>query len=451
MEGTWEERKNAGRALRTVVPRSAHADWSPPSNRPNPVDVLEAQGESRVRELLPIRYGRMAESPFAFYRGAAAVMAMDLSTAPVTGLRVQACGDAHVTNFGKFATPERNLVFDVNDFDETLPGPWEWDVKRLAASLHVVARQRRFSRPDCDRLVSAAVRAYREHMAEAATMATLPLWYARTDVKDVVAHFPRKFRPHMERDVNRARRKDHRRAVAKLTKGVGRDVRFVEDPPLIVHLDNTEHDMDEVLPMIDSYRDTLSHDLRNLFDRFRITDVARKVVGVGSVGTRCWVCLFEGPDRPNGDRIILQVKEAQASVLEPYAGASTLDHHGLRVVAGQRLTQAASDIFLGWAEGPKSDRHYYVRQLWDFKGSSDPMTMDLSNLSYYGALCAMALARAHARTGSPVQIAGYLGTSKSFDRAIASWAAKYASTNDEDYAAFLDTIQSGHLEAQTGL
>ena len=448
IDNTWDERRAAGRALRKAVARSDHAEWTPPPGRPDPIGVLEAQGASRVLELLPIRYGRMAQSSFAFYRGAAAIMAMDLSTAPVTGLRVQACGDAHVANFGKFATPERNMVFDINDFDETLPGPWEWDVKRLAGSLHVVARQRGFSPASCDRVVTTAVRGYRKRIAQTAKMSSLALWYARTDIKDVIAHFPANFRPQVRRDVKKARRKGHRRALAKLTREKGGIVRFAEDPPLIVHIDNTDHDMDDVKPMIESYREGLSLDLLNLFDRFRLVDVARKVVGVGSVGTRCWICLFEGPDLPTGDRMILQVKEAQASVLETYVGASSLEHHGLRVVAGQRLTQAASDIFLGWTETPNG-RDYYVRQLWDFKGSSDPMTMSVTNLCYYGDLCGMALARAHARTGDSVKLAGYLGKSDAFDRAIASWAAKYATTNEDDHAALLDAITTGRVCADT--
>ncbi len=447
MTSTWAERRSAGRDLRKAVPRSAHAEWTPPPDRPNPIDVLEAQGRSRVQALLPIRYGRMAQSPFAFYRGGAAIMAMDLSGQPVTGLSVQACGDAHVANFGKFATPERNLVFDVNDFDETLPGPWEWDVKRLAASLHVVGRQRSFLGSHCDEIVTTAVRSYREHMAQAATMRVLERWSARFDIDDVLSHFPARYRPTIARDVEKAQAKDHQRAIAKLTDNVDGKVGFVENPPLIVHVDNTEHGMDDVEPTIASYRESLAHDTRDLFDRFRLTDIARKVVGVGSVGTRCWICLFEGPDLPGGDRIILQVKEAQASVLEQYVGASTLGHDGLRVVAGQRLTQAASDIFLGWTEGTGSGHEYYVRQLWDRKGSSNPMRMDANNLSYYGALCAMALARAHARTGDPVQIAGYLGKADAFDRAVASWAAKYARTNDDDYAALGDAIGAGRIEA----
>jgi uncharacterized protein (DUF2252 family) len=450
MQGMWEDRRDAGRAARRAVPRSAHAGWTPAPDR-DPIGMLVAQGESRVPELLPIRYGRMAQSPFAFFRGAAAVMAGDLSTTPVTGFTVQACGDAHVNNFGKFATPERNLVFDINDFDETLPGPWEWDVKRLAASLHVVARQRGFRTEDCDEVVIAAVRAYRERMVECTHLRLLERWYARTDVEDVIAHFPKRYRARVKRDIERARRKDHQRAVAKLTRNTGDDVRFVEDPPLLVHLDATGSDMDDVAPMVASYRRTLPPDRQALFDRLRLLDVARKVVGVGSVGTRCWICLFEGPDRPGGDHVILQVKEAVPSVLEPYVGASTLGHHGKRVVVGQRLTQAASDIFLGWTEVEGAGRQYYVRQLWDAKGQSDPLRMDVNNLSEYGALCALALAQAHARTGDPVEIAGYLGFGSAFDEAIAQFSAAYAVTNEQDHAALLDAIRDGRVEAQTGI
>jgi uncharacterized protein (DUF2252 family) len=451
MTETWEQRRSAGRALREAISRSAHAEWSAGPERSDPVGVLEAQGTARVQELLPIRYGRMAQSAFAFYRGAAAVMAMDLATGPVTGLQVQACGDAHLSNFGKFATPERTLAFDINDFDETLPGPWEWDVKRLAGSLHVVARQHGFSQARSENVVATAVRAYREHMGESATMRTLEVWSARVDANDVLAHFPPKYRRGVKRDVKKAQRKDHTRAVAKLTQQVDGHVRFTEDPPLVVHIDNTDGSMSEVGPVLDSYRSTLGHDLQHLFDRFELVDVARKVVGVGSVGTRCWICLFEGPDVPKGDRLILQVKEAQASVLEPYVAPSALDHNGLRVVAGQRLTQAASDIFLGWTAAPTSGREYYVRQLWDLKGSMDPMKMDANNLSYYGALCAMTLARAHARTGDAVKIAGYLGNSDTFDRAIATWAAQYALTNERDHAALLAAIESGRIEAASAI
>jgi len=375
-------------------------------------------------------------------------MAADLDTTPVTGLRVQACGDAHVSNFGKFATPERNVVFDINDFDETLPGPWEWDLKRLCASLQVAAREHGFAPNECRRIVITASRTYREELARFAQMQTMELWYDRIHIDDVIAHFPPKYRPVVQRDVRKAQRKTHTRAVAKLTRSVDGEARFDDDPPLIVHLADTGYDMDEdVLPMIESYRGTLTDERRNLFDRFHVVDVARKVVGVGSVGTRCWIVLLEGPDHPQGDRLVLQVKEAQPSVLEPYVGRSLLENAGHRVVAGQRLTQAASDLFLGWCEGPRFHRHYYVRQLWDVKGQGDLLDMDFSNLSYYGALCGWALARAHARTGDAVQLAGYLGESKRFDQAMAEFSARYAIVNEQDHQALLTAIAEGRVQA----
>jgi uncharacterized protein (DUF2252 family) len=450
---TKAERRDAGRALRADVPRSAHAEWSVSERSHDPVAVLEQQAATRVDELIPVRYERMAESPFAFFRGAAAVMAMDLSSTMVTGLTVQACGDAHVANFGTFATPERNVVFDINDFDETGLGPWEWDVKRLAASLHVVARQHGFPVRQRDRVVTEAVRVYREYLREYADMRVLDVWYDRTSADDLVAHFPRRYRAQAEQDLTRALRKDHVRAVAKLTTDAGGRPAFVEDPPIVVHLDATGHDMDEVAEMLDDYRSSLTDDRRFLLDRFRIVDVARRVVGVGSVGTRCWVCLLEARAGAgtggSPDRIILQVKEAQPSVLAPYVGPSKLGHEGRRVVAGQRLTQAASDIFLGWCEAPTTRRQYYVRQLWDVKGQGDLTRMDLGALTHYGALCARALSRAHARTGDAPALAGYLGTGDTFDRAIAAFAARYAANNDRDHAALVAARQGGSVPARS--
>jgi uncharacterized protein (DUF2252 family) len=448
MEGTREDRASAGRALRKEVPRTGHAAWDPASATRDPINVLEDQGASRIAELVPVRHGRMASSPFAFFRGAAAVMALDLASTPATGLRVQACGDAHVSNFGEFATPERNMMFDINDFDETLPGPWEWDVKRLCASLQVAALQNGFSPEECERIVLGAARSYRERLAGYTSMRTLELFYDRISIKDVIAHFPPEYRPLVKRDVKKAHRKNHLRAVAKLTRNLDGRVRFVEDPPLIVRLENTEFAMAEVMSMIDNYRLTLADDRRSVFDRFDLVDVARKVVGVGSVGTHCWIALLEGPNHPAGDPLVLQVKEAQASVLEPYVGESPLEHHGLRVVSGQRLTQASSDMFLGWSEGPRTGRQYYVRQLWDTKGQGDPMAMDVNNLAHYGSLCAWALARAHARTGDAVEIAGYLGTSDTFERAIAVFSARYAITNERDYRSLLAAMKSGRVEAR---
>ena len=448
---TRDARHEAGRSLRRVVARSAHAEWSPAASRRDPIAVLEAQAATRVPELVPIRYERMAESPFAFFRGAAAIMAMDLATTPVTGLSVQACGDAHAGNFGKFATPERNVVFDVNDFDETLPGPWEWDVKRLCASLYIVARGHGFPSAQCEEVVAAAARSYRERLLESTALRTLDLWYDRIHVKEVIAHFPPRYQGLVRRDIKRARRKDHRRAIAKLTQTVHGDVMFLEDPPLVVHITATEHDLDDVASMEASYRLSLTNDRRNLFDRFHVVDVARKVVGVGSVGTRCWIALLEGPEHPAGDRLVLQIKQAEASVLEPYVGPSLLGHHGLRVVAGQRLTQAASDVFLGWCETPRTGAQYYVRQLWDVKGQSDLTKMDFGQLSFYGALCGLALARGHARTGDAVQIAGYLGPTDKFDRAVTAFSARYALTNEQDHARLLEAIASGRVAAQLGV
>ena len=448
MDGSWQERRDAGRQLRKIAPRSSHADWTRPVHGRDAIDVLEDQAASRLPDLVPLRYARMAESPFGFLRGAAAVMALDLSATPATGLNVQACGDAHIRNFGHFATPERNLAFSINDFDETLPAPWEWDVKRLSTSLLLVARKHGFPPGVCREMVTQAVRAYREDMARYATMGTLELWYDRTDVDDVIAHFPARYRPRVERDMKKAQKRDPIGAVAKLTHNPQGDHQFVEDPPLTVHLDRTGHDLDEVESMLDAYRKTLRDDRRELLDRFRIVDVARKVVGVGSVGTRVWVCLFEGSSGREEDHMILQVKEAQASVLEAYVGASTLDHHGRRVVAGQRVTQGPTDIFLGWCEGPRTGRQYYVRQLWDAKGRSDLTKMGRRELAHHASLCAYALARAHARTGDAVQISGYLGNSAAFDEAIATFAAEYAITTERDHAGLVDAIKTGRVVAQ---
>ncbi len=449
MPATRAERAERGRALRSSVPRSAHAEWTPRSDR-DPIAILEAANETRVPELIPFRFGRMAVSPYALFRGSAAVMAADLAGTPETGLRVQACGDAHIGNFGEFKTPERLLVFDVNDFDETLPGAWEWDVKRLAASVDLVARGRVPQAAARAALVALVIREYRERMRSFAELTTLGRWHANIGVDDVLGHFPKAYRPRVERHLGRARRKTHERAVTKLTEMVGGRRRFLENPPLLVHLDRTEFDMDDARGLLDGYRQSLTDDRRSILDRFELVDVARKVVGVGSVGTRCWVALFQGPEYPDtkGDWIVLQVKQAGPSVLEPYMGASTLPHHGLRVVTGQRLTQSASDGFLGWSEGPTSGRPYYLRQLWDAKGSGDPALMDPVGLGHYGALCAWALARAHARTGDPVAISAYLGNGATFDDAAAQFAARYADQAELDHAALVAAIADGRVAAQ---
>jgi uncharacterized protein (DUF2252 family) len=443
---TGDERRAAGRALRADVPRSVHAEWDVEARDRDPIAVLEEQARTRVAELVPVRHERMAASPFAFFRGGAAIMAMDLSTTPVTGLTVQACGDAHVANFGTFATPERNVIFDVNDFDETERGPWEWDVKRLATSLHVVAREHGFTPAQRDDVVLEAVRVYREYVDQYSTMRALDVWYDHTTADDLVAHFPKRYRAQARRDVTRALRKDHVRAVTRLTTDTDGGPRFVEDPPIVVHLDDLEPTADDVAATVADYRTGLSDERRFLLDRFRVVDVARRVVGVGSVGTRCWVALFEATTPVEGtpDRIVLQVKEAPPSVLAPYVGPAASGHEGRRVVAGQRLTQVASDVFLGWCRGP-SGHHYYVRQLWDVKGQGDLTRMDLGKLTHYGALCAWTLARAHARTGDAAAITGYLGRGAVFDRAIAEFAAKYAAANERDHAALVDAISSGRV------
>jgi uncharacterized protein (DUF2252 family) len=447
---SFGDRRASGKALRRSVPRSSHGrpQGVPPDR--DPIEILERQAETRAADLVPIRYARMSESPFAFFRGGAAIMAMDLATTPTTGLIVQACGDAHVNNFGKFATPERNVMFDVNDFDETLPGPWEWDVKRLCTSLFIVARERGFSRSRSRRIAELASRTYRERMAAATTMSMLDLWYDHIDVDHMAEHLPASYRTQLDKDLTKAHRKDHVRAVSRLTTTVDGEVRFADDPPLVVHMSDLGVGIDDVASTIEGYRTSISDERLALFDRFRVVDVARKVVGVGSVGTWCWIALLEGPDRPGGDRIVLQIKEAQPSVLEPYTGAPPAEHNGRRVVVGQRLTQAASDLLLGWSKGARSGHHYYVRQLWDVKGQSDVTRMRAVELGYYGELCAWALARGHARTGDPVELAGYLGRSDAFDRAMGEFAVAYAATNAQDHAALMDSIASGRVVAAAG-
>ena len=426
------------------MPRSTFGEWAPAKDRTDAGDILAAQTAERLSDLAPLRYARMTESPFAFLRGAAAVMASDLATVPDTALRVQVCGDAHVNNFRFFASPERNLVFDINDFDETAPGPWEWDIARLCASLRVLTDQRGWDADDGDAVVRAAARSYRTRLAEYADWTTLDLFYERTEIKEVVERFPTQYRAEMRRDVRRARRKDHLRAVAKLTAVQNGHRVFVEDPPLTVSLNRTPHDLDEVRALIESYRATLTDDRRLMFDRYRLLDVARKVVGVGSVGTRCWIGLFEGRDDPEGDLLVLQAKQAVSSVLEKHVGASQFAQHGRRVVVGQRLIQAAGDVFLGWASGPDSGNHYYVRQLWDAKGKADPLLMRPRALVRYSELCGWILARSHARTGDALQMSGYLGKGAVWDEAMVVFAARYAETNRADHAALADALERGH-------
>jgi uncharacterized protein (DUF2252 family) len=395
----------------------------------------------------------MADTPFGFLRGAALVQAHDLAPTPTSGLHVQLCGDAHIRNFGKFATPERNVVFSINDFDETLPGPFEWDVKRLAASLHLVAQQNGLSPKKCDQAVLITLRSYRERMAGYAAMSTLDLWYDHTALDDVICHFDPRDRERVARDAAKAARRDQRRAVARYTHDD--DPRFVDDPPLVVHLEAMGQRVEDVQGMLGDYRESLSDDRGVLVDKYELVDVAHRVGGVGSVGTRCWIALMAASDRDE-DRLILQVKEAQASVLERFVGASTLPwgngwHPGRRVVTGQRLCQGATDIFLGWCEHEVSGRTYYVRQLWDLKGRSDLTLMNARKLTYHGALCGWALARSHARSGDPVAISAYLGGKDHFDRAVLAYAKAYVRTTEHDHRHLVDAVRDGRLQAVAGI
>ena len=452
-----------GKAARAAVPRSSHAAFDPPAGRPDPVALLEEQGRSRVPELVPIRYGRMLASPFSYYRGAALPMAADLATTPVSGLTVQVCGDAHLSNFGMYASPERKLLFDVNDFDETLPGPWEWDVKRLAASLEVAARQNGLGRKDRRQVVLAAVGRYRMAMRQAAGMNNLDIWYVDVDVNDFQRQFAGQLnarqRQALETATAKAQAHDSKQALGKLCTEQDGQLRIVADPPLVVPImDLLPEQLDrewmetELHELIAEYRRTLQSDRRVLLEQYDFTDMARKVVGVGSVGTRCWIALLLGRDQK--DPLLLQIKEAQQSVLSPYIGASEYANQGERVVAGQRLMQAASDIFLGWQRTTGLDgqyRDFYIRQLRDWKFSFPIETMAPEGLQIYAAVCGAALARAHARSGDRIAIAAYLGSSDVFDRAIADFAGAYADQNELDYNALAEAAASGRVTAERGV
>jgi uncharacterized protein (DUF2252 family) len=456
---TPAERAAMGKAARERAPRSSHAEWEPVADRPDPVDVLERQAAERLPELIPLRYGRMLVSPFTFYRGGAAIMAADLAGTPSSGLWVQACGDAHLSNFGAYAAPDRELVVDINDFDETLPGPWEWDLKRLAASFEIAGRDRGFDETQRRDVVLTVTRAYRESMRRLAALSNLDVWYLRVDVAQIRERFQadvsKKELKGFDRGVAEARRKDRLRAFSKLTHRIDGELRIASDPPVLVPLEEMFSGKQLVQAeagirnVIEEYRETLSPDHRHLLDTYRHVHTARKVVGVGSVGTRAWIALFVGRDE--GDPLFLQVKEAQASVLEPYTAPSEFSHQGQRVVAGQRLTQAASGIFLGWLTGTGPDgtsRDFYVRQLWDQKGSATVETMSPRRMTAYAELCGVILGRAHARSGDRIAIAAYLGGSDRFDRAIASFASAYADQNEHDYAALAAAVKDGRLAAE---
>ena len=453
------ERAARGKAQRAEVPRSVHGEWAAASARRDPVELLEEQAASRVPELVPIRYGRMLVSPFTFYRGAAYVMAADLADSQRTGLRVQLCGDAHLSNFGAFAAPDRRIVFDVNDFDETLPGPFEWDLKRLVASFAVAGRDLGFRAGHRRAANLAVTRAYREAMRELASMKTLDVWYSRVDAQALIERVQSaastKRRKLMEKNAAKTRTKDSLRAFSKLTAAVDGEPRIVGDPPLIVPIEDLAGGADVAefaQGVIRAYRRTLQDDRKHLLQRFRYIHAARKVVGVGSVGTRAWIILMLGRD--NEDPLFLQLKEAEASVLEPFLGKSRYANHGQRVVEGQRLMQAAGDVMLGWEritspEGAKLD--FYMRQLWDNKGSAIIEGMKPYELAGYAEICGRTLARGHARSGDAVTIGAYLGSGDAMDRALADFAERYADQNELDYAAVSTAVKTGRVKAQTGL
>jgi uncharacterized protein (DUF2252 family) len=457
------ERVARGKQARKEIPRAGHALYEPPSTRPDPVDLLERQAKTRVPELVPIRYGRMLVSPFTFYRGAAAIMAQDLAATPRSGLTVQCCGDAHLSNFGVFASPERALVFDVNDFDETLPGPWEWDLKRLAVSMLIAARDNGFRAKEQERIVLDTVGRYRTAMAAFAGMKNLEVWYAHLDVDSVLQDYGSQFKPKLvkrtEKSLAKARTKDSMAAFSKLCRIVNGTPRIVDESPLIVPIDQlaSDRERDETFEalheLLRGYRNSLDFDRRGLLESFVLTDFARKVVGVGSVGTRAWIALMLGRD--GQDPLFLQLKEAEASVLEEFLGPSEFANHGQRVVIGQRLMQASSDIFLGWLHVKSGldgkPRDFYGRQLKDWKGSAEIEQMVPEGMATYGKLCGWTLARAHACSGDRIAIAAYLGNSDSVDRAILEFSKAYAEQNERDYQELTKAVTSGKIKAQTGL
>jgi uncharacterized protein (DUF2252 family) len=461
---TAAERAARGKAARAEVPRTSHAGFELIADR-DPVQILMDQAPSRVPELVPIRYGRMLVSPFTFYRGAAAIMSHDLSPTPRVGLQVQICGDAHLANVGGYASPERDLVFDLNDFDETLPGPFEWDVKRLATSFEICGRDRNFTKAQRERIVLSVGRNYREWMRKLAAASNLDVWYARLNVDTIERQIKEqgatKQAAAVQAAAAKARTKDSMKAFSKLTHDVDGEPRIVSDPPLIVPLrdlladERLESATEDLRQIFRSYRRTLQQDRRHILEQFEAVDIARKVVGVGSVGTRCWIMLLLGRD--GTDPLFLQIKEAQASVLEPYLGKSEYSNHGQRVVVGQRLMQSVSDIFLGWVHVDGKDtfdgesRDFYVRQLWDWKTSVDLDLIVPEGLDLYSQVCGFLLARAHARSGDRIAIAEYLGKGDTWDRAIAEFARAYADQNEKDYAELIKARDDGRITVESGV
>jgi uncharacterized protein (DUF2252 family) len=448
------ERTVLGKALRRKAPRSSHAAWEPHSERPDPINLLEAANKTRLEHLVPIRYGRMARSPFAFYRGSADIMAHDLSKTPVSGISAQICGDAHLSNFGVYASPERRQVFDINDFDETLSGPWEWDVKRLAASIVLAGRQNGYSAQDSKQAVLRCIRRYREQMQQFSEMNHLDVWYFHIEVETLIemAHL-KKEKQGLERASEQASRRTRMQIFPKLAEAVEGEYRIKDEPPLIFHYDQQDIeeeilDTDQGRGFILDYLASLPLERRILISRYRPLDLAHKVVGVGSVGTVCAIVLALG-GAEGDDPLFMQIKEASASVLEPYLGTSPFSNHGERVVVGQRMMQATSDILLGWST--LGGRDFYVRQLHDMKFSAEIETMNLKAFSLYAELCAATLAHAHARTSDPAQISGYLGSADTFDQAIASFAETYANQAERDHAALVTAMKEGRVQAEVGI
>lgn len=438
-----DQRIAEGEALRDTVPRRSHAGWKRPAKPRDPIAILKASNRDRLSELVPIRYGRMLRSPFTFLRGSAGLMAHDLATTPTTGIRVQACGDCHLLNFGLFATPERNLIFDINDFDETLPAPWEWDVKRLAVSFAVAARDNRLSDKQAQAAAVECVRAYRERLRDLSKMSPLEVWYDRLDARTIIDMAPNaKIRKFREQIVSQAQQRIGDYLYPKISSEVGGRRRLIDQPPVLYHIqvkgfERTVHDA------LTAYRSSLPDERRVLFDRYRLEDIAIKAVGIGSVGTHCFVGLFFSAENHT---LLLQIKEACPSVLAPFAGTSPYEHQGRRVVTGQRLMQSASDIFLGWTHG-REGRDFYVRQLRDMKMSPPIEGASAEQMLLYAELCGRTLAHAHAKSGDAALIGGYLGKSDTFDEAIGTFAAAYADQNAKDHAALVAAVKAGRIKA----
>ena len=460
-----DERRAKGEEARERTPLSAHSGWKPAADRPDPVALLEAQNATREPDLIPVRHGRMMVSPFTFYRGAAKIMAADLDGTPTAGLDVQLCGDAHLSNFGVFASPERVLLFDLNDFDETLPGPFEYDVKRMAASFTIAARNNGFSSEDAEAVTMRSVNAYRESMRGFAGMRTMDVWHSRLSAEEILqtaksaakSKSAVKERKGAEKAAAKARTRDSLQALSKLGEMVDGRYRIMSQPPIVVpmrelgaYYNVSADEIEQVIhEQFRAYRVTLQDDRRHLLERFEVVDMARKVVGVGSVGTRAYIVLLQGRDEQ--DPLFLQVKEATASVLEDHLPRSRYHQHGERVVQGQRLMQAASDIYLGWTKGVQADRYFYWRQLRDMKGSSDVEAMRTDGMTLYAHICGWTLARAHARSGDPIAIAKYLGKGDAFDRSLTDFSTRYADQNERDYQAFLSAAKGGKIPVVEGV